>query len=265
MYIDKTIHYNNDIKQRRVRYEERRKFCMRDPHRPKSTKYSEEIRLFQGCPTFTAPRYLYQGFLRCKPTFLQNGDWLCPAYDQLTDRYGYSISSDKGGTFTHYYDPRKLATKFDEGIAYQKNDGSIIMYARTSLGELAEFCSLDNGRTWSDAALSGIVHADTRFFIGSLPSGRLLLITNEDRKVRCNLTVSLSEDDGKTWKYKKCLDARDGISHPDADCFDGKIYLCYDRGRTSHKEILFTAFTEQDIMENNAICISIVSKPPVKE
>ena len=90
-----------------------------------------------------------------------------------------------------------------------------------------------------------------------------MLIVNEDSKVRKNITVKLSEDDGVTWKYSKLIDAREDISYPDADCYDGVIYLTYDRGRTSHKEILFASFTEQDIIENNDIEVSIVSKPPI--
>lgn len=214
-------------------------------------------------PEFSEPRYIHQGFLRCKPTFLNNGDWLCFAYDQLADRYGYSISEDKGQSFTHYYGAKKLSTYFDEAMAYQRKDGSVRMFARTNLGELAECLSYDNGRTWSNAALSGIVAADTRFFVKRLPSGRILLICNEDRKIRKNMTVCLSEDDGASWKYKKSIDTREDISYPDADYFEGKIYLTYDRGRNTHKEILFASFTEQDIIENNDITVKIVSKPPV--
>lgn len=209
-----------------------------------------------------SPNSFITVFLRCKPTFLQNGDWLCFAYDQLTDRYGYYISCDQGQSFTHYYGAKKLPTWFDEAMAYQLEDGSVRMFARNSLGELAECVSHDNGRTWSSAALSGIVAADTRFFVKRLASGRIILICNDDSKSRKNMTVYLSEDDGKTWKYKRLLDARDGISYPDADEHNGVIYLTYDWGRTHHGEILFCRFTEQDIIDNNEITISTVSKLP---
>ncbi len=60
---------------------------------------------------------MYRGFLRCKPTFLKNGDWLLLAYDQLNYRYGYSITHDKGKTYEHHYGAEKLGTPFDEGMA----------------------------------------------------------------------------------------------------------------------------------------------------
>lgn len=214
-------------------------------------------------PEFSAPRYVYQGFLRCKPTFLKNGDWLCFAYDQLNRTYGYSISTDNGDTYTHYYGCEKFATAFDETMAYQLDDGSIRMFARCVMGELAESYSYDNGRTWEKAQLSGITHSDTRFYVQKLPSGRVLLVHNDHPKDRSHITVKLSEDDGKTWKFSKCIDSRNELSYPDVDIHDGVIYLTYDRGRTTHKEILFASFTEQDIIDDNDIEISIVSKPPV--
>ena len=210
---------------------------------------------------FSEPKFVYNGFLRCKPTFLKNGDWVCFAYDQLNNRYGYSISSDNGKTYTHRYGAEKKSTYCDEAMAYELNDGRIRMLARTNLGELAESYSEDGARTWSDAVLSGITAADTRFYVSKLPSGRVLLVNNDDAESRSKMTVQLSEDDGETWKYKKCIDARCDISYPDADFYNGTIYLTYDRGRTSEKEILFATFSEQDIINDNEIEVSIVSKP----
>jgi len=127
--------------------------------------------------------------------------------------------------------------------------------------ELAESYSYDNGMTWTEAKLSGIVCADTRFFVSYTPSGRLLLVTNDDGKTRKNLTLKLSEDEGASWKYACCIDTRDSISYPDVDFFEDKIYLTYDRERTGAKEILFTAFVENDIMNSTVPPATIVSKP----
>lgn len=208
-------------------------------------------------PVFGAPRFLFHGFLRCKPTFLKNGDWIYCAYDQLTDRYGYYISKDCGKTFTHFYGAEKISTYFDETMVYQLNDGKVKMFARTQLGELAETVSDDNGKSWSKAVISGIVCADTRFFVRKLPSGRVLLVINDCRTERRNMTLLLSEDDGETWKYRKCIDTRGNISYPDADVLDENIYLSYDRGRTEEREILFCKFKEKDIIENNEIPVAV--------
>ena len=210
---------------------------------------------------FTEPKFIYNGFLRCKPTFIDNDNWVCFAYDQMTDTYGYNLTHDGGKTFTRHYSGKKLKTDFDETMAYKMDDGTLRMLARCGAGCLAECYSYDNGLTWTDAKNSGIVSADTRFFVQKLPSGRVLLINNDCPDARSNMTVQLSEDDGKTWKYKKCIDERDAVSYPDADYRDGKIYLVYDRGRTTHKEIIFAVFSEDDIINGNEIELKVISRP----
>ena len=211
-------------------------------------------------PIFSKPRYIDIGFLRCKPLVTSSGSWICFNYDQESDSYGYSISKDGGKTYEHHYGVKKLQTLFDEAMAYERLDGSIRMFARCSLGELAESVSYDGGETWCEAYLSGIDHPSTRFFVARTPSGRILLVKNDDRKERKNMTVCLSDDDGETWKYNCCLDSRISLSYPDVDFYNGKIYLTYDRERTGAKEILFAEFTEDDIIKGNKPEIKIVSK-----
>ncbi len=210
---------------------------------------------------FSEPRYLDKGFLRCKPLVLKSGRWINFNYDQVTEHYGYSISDDSGKTYTRHYGARKLSTSFDEAMAYEKEDGSIRMLARTKLGVLAASVSKDGGMTWSDAEASNITSADTRFFIARTPTGRVLLVYNNCSDSRTDMTVALSEDDGVTWAYQQCIDERDDLSYPDVDFYDGKIYLTYDRERTGAKEILFTVFTEEDIINGIKIQVKVVSKP----
>lgn len=211
---------------------------------------------------FGEPQCVDSGFLRCKPTALSNGRLIFFNYDQITDRYGYSISDDAGKTHTRHYGAKKLLTRFDEAMAYQLTDGSIRMFARATAHRLSESFSYDNGISWSDAAETDIPSPDTRFFVSRTPTGRVMLIHNDSEKTRCNMTVKLSEDDGKTWKYSRLIDSRNGISYPDADFHDGKIYLTYDRERTGAKEILFLSFTEDDIIDPDyKFDIRIVSKP----
>lgn len=213
--------------------------------------------------TFTKPRKLCTGFLRCKPTVLSSGRWLLPTYDQLNNKYGYAISDDEGKSFTKYYGSEKIQTQFDETMAYEKEDGSIRMFARTgSAGEIAESTSYDKGLTWSNTTLTGITSPNTRFYIARTPSGRIILVNNDDNKTRKNMTVYLSEDDGVTWKYKKCIDTRNATSYPDVDFYNDKIYLIYDRERMEAKEILLAIFSEYDIIAPSAaIEVKIISKP----
>ncbi len=212
---------------------------------------------------FSEPKALYPGFLRCKPTFLKNGHQLHFAYDQLAERYVYQRSEDGGKTFTRHTGSAKRDTFFDETMAYEMKNGDIRMLARTTRGELAQSISHDGGYTWDETENSGIVSANTRFYISRLPSGRVLLVTNDHPNPRRqNMTICLSEDDGLTWKYKVCIDEREEVSYPDADICGDTIYLTYDRERMNAREILFTSFTEDDIIQGKIPSVSIVSKPP---
>ena len=210
---------------------------------------------------FCDARCMDIGFLRCKPLVTSTGRWLMFNYDQNHDRYGYSISDDNGKTVRHCYGAEKFSTCFDEAMAYEKEDGTIRMLARTRIGVLAESISKDDGETWSEAYDSKICAADTRFYVSRTPDGRVLLVYNDHENVRTNMTLALSEDDGVTWKHKICIDTRPDLSYPDVDFHDGFIYLTYDRERTGAKEILFSRFTEEDIINGNKISVHIVSKP----
>ncbi len=135
------------------------------------------------------------------------------------------------------------------------------MFARTYLGGFAECISKDNGLTWSEPVLSEVSAPSSRLYVEKLPSGRVLLIHNDHKTDRTNMTIKLSEDDGKSWKYSKCIDTRQDISYPDASYHNGKIYLTYDFGRTSEREILFTCFTEEDVITDKDIEITTVMGP----
>ena len=213
-------------------------------------------------PIFSTPRCWSHGFLRCKPTLLANGDLLYFNYDQIDSRYGYSISADNGKSFEYRYGAEKIGTYFDECMAYQMQDGTVRMFARTCMGRIAESYSYDNARTWTEAKPTDIVSTSTRFFVSRTPSGNVLLVKNDHESQRTNLSAWHSDDDGKTWKYKMLIDSRDDISYPDVDFYDGNIFLVYDRERTGAKEILLSVFTEEDIKRGVLPWpVSVISRP----
>lgn len=210
---------------------------------------------------FEKPRYFGRGFLRCKPTVLSSGRWLFFNYDQLSDRYSYSISDDGGKNFIRKYGAKKCPTQFDEGMAYERTDGSVRMLARAHGGKIAECVSVDGGDSWSCAALTDIPNPDTRFYISRTPSGRVILVNNHAEKGRTDMTVYLSEDDGVSWKYKCTVDPRVS-SYPDVDFYGDRIYLIYDHERIGEREILFLDFTEEDIINGSRTFVpKIISKP----
>ncbi|MDR1599105.1 MAG: glycoside hydrolase [Oscillospiraceae bacterium] len=211
-------------------------------------------------PVFSTPRRLCDGFLRCRPTVLQSGRWIMCPYDWISSdrtqgRLAYCLSDDQGENWVRRYGPARLGeTIFDEQMVAQLLDGRLWMLARTRAGELGECFSADDGLTWTESAPSGIANPSSRFWIDRLHSGRLLLVNHFGFTGRSHMTALLSEDDGKTWPYRLLLDARSGVSYPDAfEAPDGLVTVLYDCGRTKEKEICLAQFREADILAGHVV------------
>ena len=147
--------------------------------------------------SWSEPRAIAPGFLRCRPTVLSDGRWLLCAYDWVGSRYHYSESSDSGKTWIRKEAGEKVPTDFDESMILERNDGSLWMLARCCSGALAESVSTDGGTTWSSGRLTAIPSPNTRFFLRRLQSGRVLLIKNDNAKeriLRLNMTINDSSD-----------------------------------------------------------------------
>lgn len=202
--------------------------------------------------SWSKPSFITPGFLRNQPTVLKDGRWILCAYDGIDKHYRYTESRDKGKTWSRKIGGERYPSEnCDETMLVEQKDGKLSMLARCArnVGKLAESVSADGGKTWTKATLTEIPNPASRFVIKRLRSGRLLLVNNWDSKERINLCAALSEDDGKTWKYRLVLDSR-VCSYPDAvQGKDGEIYIIYDNMRHSHKEILICRITEEDIIK----------------
>ena len=207
-------------------------------------------------PVWTPPVRISDGFLRCRPTVLSDQRILMCPYDWTHDRYAYNISCDHGASWERFFGTVKLyeTNCFDEAMAVERRDGILWMLVRTAHGALAQTFSCDKGQSWLPAGLSGIENPSSRFWIGRLQSGRLLLINHCDFVGRNRLTALLSEDEGETWPWRLLLDERENVSYPDAaECADGSIFCIYDRERTDIGEILLARFTEEDIFAGTMV------------
>ncbi len=224
-------------------------------------------------PVWGKPQYITNGFLRTQPTVLSNGDWLLCAYNWCHDHYQYCRSSDQGRTWINCKAGKKQNPDFDETMILEHKDGTLLMLARDIKRQLVKTESSDlAGSSWSDGTYTTLLNAGSRFFLRRLKSGRVLLIHNEAHDFRRNLVAKLSEDDGETWPYSLQLDDAEtperSISYPDAvESEDGRLFIIYDRGRNTFREILMAQITEEEII-NGTLCRHdsylrrIISKAP---
>ncbi|MBQ8836673.1 MAG: helix-turn-helix domain-containing protein [Clostridia bacterium] len=221
--------------------------------------------------------YIGRGIMMNKPTVLSTGEWLFPIaiwppdiHEKLRASglreedeprsYVYK-TSDNGKTFAKLGGSAVKERRCDEHMVVELKNGVLAMYVRTKYG-IAVSYSYDRGVTWSQGDDSGLGGPCSRFYIGRLRSGRILLINHVKFTGRNNLTALLSEDDGKTFPYSIMLDERIGVSYPDVtESDDGYIYITYDRERGNRRnleesyraarEILVAKITEEDIISGS--------------
>lgn len=221
-----------------------------------------------------------RGVMMNKPLVLSSGEWLFPIAFWRKDIYTGMRScefrpddaagsfvyktSDNGKTFVKLGGSDLRDRDFDEHMVVELSNGVLMMLIRAHYGIGVSY-SYDRGRNWSSGGDSGLGGPCSRFYIGKLRSGRLLLINHYRFEGRNNLTAMLSEDDGKTFPYTLLLDERSNVSYPDAmESSDGYIDIVYDRERGGFKtsleeacadarEILTARVTEQDILKGTLV------------
>ena len=164
------------------------------------------------------------------------------------------VSRDGGKTLTYLGCANEPDTTFDENTLAKRTDGSLIMTMRCT-DKIAYSESFDGGKTWTTPQKLRD-HASARAYLATLPSGNLVLVTNDHFKYRRDMTAFLSEDGGKTWKYKLLLDPRQETSYPAGHITaDGKIHVAFDYNRRSNREVVYACFTEDDIRNGKADAI----------
>jgi hypothetical protein len=218
--------------------------------------------------TASKPLRLSDGVMSNKPLYLPSkNEILFPVYidkplssssvDKIYPKNGvfiYSNISDKHQL--KYYSSIDIEEELrihDEPQMVQiSNSGDLLAMLRTTKG-IYYTNSSDFGKSWAPikAFTASGPTTSSRFYLGKLLSGNLLLITNNSN-TRNKMTAFLSNDGGKTWPHKLLLDARDNVSYPDADqTIDGNIHVVFDRERIVAKDILYCKFTEKDLISGN--------------
>lgn len=148
--------------------------------------------------------------------------------------------------------PEELRIHDEPQVVEVNGNGNYLALVRTTKG-IYYTKSSDFGKTWSEVqpfTASGPT-TSSRFYIGKLSSGNLLLVSNNST-TRNKMTAFLSVDGGKTWPHKLLLDARENVSYPDADqTTDGNIHVVFDRERTGAMDILYCRFTENDLLKGD--------------
>ncbi|MBL9210691.1 MAG: exo-alpha-sialidase [Opitutaceae bacterium] len=168
---------------------------------------------------------------RNKPLLTRTGRMIVPLY---SDGFSFSLmayTDDAGENWRTSpplvggagIQPTLALTARGELVAYMRDNGPPPKRLHVSR-------SSDQGETWSPVRDSELLNSGTACDIVTLPNGHWVLVNNDTETGRHRLTLSLSEDEGKTWRYHKRLaDDPASRSHYPAIIVaaDGAIHVSY--------------------------------------
>jgi predicted neuraminidase len=115
----------------------------------------------------------------------------------------------------------------------RRKDGSVAAYMRDNgppPQRVLVSDSRDDGRTWSEVRDSDIPNPGSSLEVIGLRSGAWCMVLNDTEKGRQKLSVWLSEDEGKTWPWRRTLEENPlgGFSYPSViQTKDGQIHATY--------------------------------------
>lgn len=143
---------------------------------------------------------------RCKPTILPSGRMLLPLY---TDTFSISIMaiSDDGGE-TWVASKPLIGFGNIQPTVLRRNDGTLVAYMRENgvLDRVRVSESTDDGMTWGPVGVCELPNPGSGLDGMRLASGRWLMIYNDTTNGRSSLAASLSDDEGRSWKWTRHLE-----------------------------------------------------------
>jgi predicted neuraminidase len=184
---------------------------------------------------------------RCKPTILSTRRILLPLY---SDTYSFSlmaISDDKGENW--YAGEPLIGFGNIQPAVLERKDGSLVAYMRENgiMDKIRVAESKDGGKTWGPVGVVDLPNPGSGLDAVRLANGNWVLIYNDTLRGRNSLAVSLSEDEGKTWKHTRHLEKQDkGSFHYPAiiQGGDGTIHAVYSYFVDGGKSMKHAAFNE---------------------
>lgn len=192
---------------------------------------------------------------RCKPTVLPSGRILLPLYSDTFSLALMAISDDGGQTW--FAGQPTLGFGAIQPSVVQRNDGTLVAFFRENgfsrRVRVAE--SRDDGVSWGPVGLTDLPNPGSGLDALRLASGRWLLVYNDTLTGRHSLAVSLSDDEGRTWKWTRHLERHtSGSYHYPAviQTRDGRIHVVYSYFVAEGKSMKHAAFNEAWIEAGDA-------------
>jgi predicted neuraminidase len=190
---------------------------------------------------------------RCKPTVLPSGRILLPLYSDTYSLSIMAISDDDGQTW--YAGAPLLGFGAIQPAVVRRDNGELVAYMRDNGIEhrIQSAVSRDEGLTWGPVAATEFANPGSGLDAVRLANGRWALIYNDGVRGRNRLAVSISDDEGQTWKWKRYLeDQPEGSFHYPAiiQSRDGSLHAVYSYSVGAGESMKHAAFNEAWVQES---------------
>ena len=184
---------------------------------------------------------------RCKPTILPSGRILLGLY---SDTFSFSIMavSDDDGESWYASKPLMGFGNIQPSIV-RRDEGTLVAYMRENgpRDRIRVAESTDEGLTWGAVGVTELSNPGSGLDAVRLANRNWVLVYNDTTSGRNSLAVSLSDTEGRTWKWTRHLERRDqGSYHYPAviQGRDGTIHVVYSYFVEGGKSMKHAAFNE---------------------
>jgi predicted neuraminidase len=184
---------------------------------------------------------------RCKPTVLPSGRILLPLYSDTFSVSLMALSDDRGQTW-HASKPLAGFGNIQPAVL-RRDDGTLVAYMRENgpLRRIRVAESKDDGVSWGPVGTAELPNPGSGLDTVRLANGHWVLVYNDTTQGRNSLAVSLSDDEGRSWKWTRHLERHaSGSYHYPAviQGRDGTIHAVYSYFVAGGKSMKHAAFNE---------------------
>jgi len=193
---------------------------------------------------------------RVHPFVLDNKRIIVPLYSDGFDFSIMAISDDGGRT----WQASRPLISFGgvQPSLVQKSDGTLVAYMRDNgppPKRVMRSESRDGGMTWSPVVDDDIPNPGSGLEVIRLQNGHWAMVCNDTEQGRHRLAVLLSDDEGRTWKWKRYLEndppGTGSYSYPSIiQAKDGTLHVTYTWSQPGKGScIKYARFNEQWVMQ----------------